>query len=363
MNSWPARVVVLAALTSGCTASYVAAIAPEGEANSASGSGSGEPTDSDTNDTLGSSDSSGEGGCELPQPLPGCDGAADPLRAPEIACYDGIAAARFESLEPSAWRRAREFGNATWVAAESEAVLVLSTGVLPEAGLVGEVNVEDSAGEFASVNNENPDGVSSLPAGIVATPGSASGTPYVDCDGVGDCSGTLQSAFDGTADDLVWFTFDATVPAGVGGYNVSVGFLSAEYPEAIGSDATDLFVWWHESQDYVGNLATWQGDAATVTGLAPRMHEFSGGHPMLLRTGMDGWTGAPCEANGQGADCPVGSATGWMQLRGPAVPGETIHLVAALFDQGPLDRDTVVVLDGFEWTCDACVPGESCGLQ
>ncbi len=350
---------MFAVLVAGCTESYVAAVAHESEPSAigaGSGSGAGET------DVAGSG-SSGEP-CAAPFPLAGCDEAVDPLRAPEIACYDGIAAARFESADVNAWRRAREFGNATWVAGDSEAVLVLSTGTLPEAGLVDEVNVEARAAELGSVNNDNQDSVSSLPEGIVVAPASASAMPYVECDGIGDCSGTLATAFHGAADDLIWFTVDATVPDEAYGYTMRVGLLSAEYPEAVGDAASDLFVWWHESQDYVGNLATWQGEAATVTGLATRMHEFSGEHPMLQRTGMDGRTGAPCDVAGeQVEDCPIGAATGWMQLRGPAVPGETIHLVAALFDQGPRDRDTVVVLDGFTWSCDACVPGESCGLQ
>lgn len=364
----PGGLAVLAALASGCTTSYVAAIAPQTEtdANTGSGSASSGPAESTDAEATGTSEgtgSSGDSGCAPPQPQPGCDRAADPLRAPEFSCYEDIAAARFESEAPNAWRRARELGNANWVSEESEAVLVLSTGVLPDVGLVGEVNVAAGAAQNASADNENPDAVSSLPAGIVPSPGAESDAPYVDCDGLGDCSGTLASAFGGSANDFIWLTFDATVPPDVHGYTVRVGFLSAEYPEAIGSENTDLFVWWHESEDYVGNLATWQDGAANVTGLASRMHEFAGEHPMLLRTGMAGRTGTLCDVAGQSVNCPIGAATGWMELRGPAVPGETVHLVAALFDQGPLDRDTIVVLDGFEWSCESCVPGESCGLR
>lgn len=239
---------------------------------------------------------------------------------------------------------------------------MLSTGVLPEPGEVGEVHVTASAAKNAAADNGNPNGVSSLPAGIVSAPGSPSGTPYVDCDGTGDCSGTLHRAFGGAAEDLIWLSLDATVPPGVLGYTVRVGFLSAEYPETLATQDSDLFVWWHESADYVGNLATWDGAAANVAGLGARMHEFSGEHPMLLRTGMDGTTGV-CEIEGVDMPCPLGASTGWMELRGPARPGETLHLVAALFDQGSLERDTVVLLDEFVWSCEGCVPGESCGLR
>lgn len=345
-----AAVVPLLAL--GCNASYVAAIAEETEGATGGGSvmsastdvTSGEDSttvDPSEPDSVGTADTTVEP-CDPPNPLEDCDASADALRAPEILCYDDVAAVNFESLDPDAWRRARELGNANWVSMESEAILVLSTGALPDTGKVGEVNVEPGAGEFSPTDNENPDGVA-LPDSVDAE--------------------LLGPAFGGQADDLLWFTFDATVPPGVRGYTIRVGFLSAAYPEDLDVDVGDLFVWWHESEAFIGNLATWQGRPATVSGLGDRMHEFAGDHPMLLRTGMDGTTGELCEVEGENVNCPVGATTGWMELRGPAEAGETIHIVAALLDQGALDRDTLVTLDGFEWICGGCTPGETCGLQ
>ena len=344
-----AAVVPLLAL--GCNASYVAAVAEETEGASGGGSSasSGNVTSSNDPTTLdGTAASSGDTEdttaepCDPPSPLEDCDASADALRAPEILCYDDVAAVNFESLDPNAWRRARELGNANWVSTESEAILVLSTGTLPAPGMVGEINVEPGAGELSPTDNENPNGVA-LPE---------------DVDGE-----LLGPAFGGQADDLLWFTFDATVPPGVRGYTMRVGFLSAAYPEDLGADVSDLFVWWHESEAFVGNLATWQGRPANVAGLGDRMHAFAGEHPMLLRTGIDGTTGELCEIEGETVNCPIGATTGWMNLRGPAEPGETIHIVAALLDQGSLERDTLVTLDGFEWVCDGCTPGDTCGLQ
>lgn len=349
-------------LLPGCNASFIAAVAQETGGGSESG-GSGE-LPAATQDGTGTDGTDGVStdapGCQPPEPFEGCDAAADPLRAPEFQCYVDVAAARFESADPDAWRRAAEFGNANWAATETDAVLVLSTGLLPEPGPQGEVWLAPSAAEMSAADNGNPDGAA-LPGTMVATPASA--TPFVDCDGVGDCSGTLATAFGDRANDLVWLTFDVTAPSGARGYALRVGFLSAAYPEDLSADVSDLFVWWHESADFVGNLATWQGAPATVAGLGPRMHEFSGEHPLLLRTGMDGTTGEPCDVDGQSVDCPIGAATGWMELRGPAEPGETIHIVAALLDQSAQPRDTVVVLDGFEWTCETCEAGLDCGLR
>ncbi|MCR9163841.1 MAG: hypothetical protein ACE37F_01135 [Nannocystaceae bacterium] len=345
-----AALVLLLAL--GCNATHIAAIAEESQGGSGGGSVTGEPfepstssegsTSVDTTATSTEPDETTAEPCVVPSPLENCDAAADALRAPEILCYDDVAAVDFASTDSDAWRRARELGNAHWVSTESEAVLVLSTGTLPSPGRVGEVNVEPGSGELSPTDNANPDGVG-LPADI---------DPQ-----------SLGSAFSGQADDLLWFRFDATAPPGARGYTIRVGFLSAAYPEDLQADVSDLFVWWHESEAFVGNLATWQGRPASVAGLGPRLHAFRGEHPMLLRTGIDGTTGAPCEIEGESVDCPIGAASGWMNLRGPAEPGEAVHVVAALFDQGPQNRDTLVVLDGFRWECEGCSVGISCGLD
>ncbi len=303
----------------GCTSTHVAAVADE------------------ASDTTTSQDdgSTTEGACAPPVHLEDCDAAADPLRAPEFACYDGVSRASFESLDTNAWRRTREFGNAFWVSQNTETVLALSTGRLPAAGDAGEVALSPGAAEDAPADNDNPDDAS-LPDPI---------------------------GLDIEADDLIWLRFDADVPPGVRGYTARVGLLSTEYPEGIGEDG-DRLVWWSQSTRFTGDLATWNGVPATTTGLATRMHEFRGGHPMLARTGFDGTTGQPCTIDGTRLpDCPVGASTGWMELRGPAAPGERLRIAVALFDAGTLDRDTVVLLDAFTWTCEGCEPGVDCGLQ
>ncbi|MEM6293495.1 MAG: hypothetical protein AAGA54_19640, partial [Myxococcota bacterium] len=102
----------------------------------------------------------------------------------------------------------------------------------------------------------------------------------------------------------------------------------------------------------------------TVTGLADRMHALRGEHPSLMRTGFDGTTAEACTIDGEELSaCPRGAATGWMELRGPATPGERLRIAIALYDAGTLERDTVVLLDDFDWSCEGCEPGVDCGLQ
>lgn len=360
---------VAVSLASGCVQTHVAAV----QADSAS-SDSGEDgfsADGDSGDaTLSDDTRDGDGAdsgvaCELPSIPSDCDATAEPLRAFEVLCHAGISAATFQSSDANAWRRTHEFGNAFWIGQDSTAVLALSTGQLPEPSPSGQVALDPGAGANASTDNANPP-AATLPDPVVSDVGSGDGTPFSACDGVGDCSATLAALVGaGPLEDLLWFRFDADVPPGVHGYRVRVAVLTAEYPEARQAAVSDAFVWWTSGEMFTGNLATLQGEPATVAGLADRFDAFSGDHPSLGRTGFDGRTGQPCTIAGeQVADCPVGAATGWMDLVGPASPGERISIVGALFDVGDAGTgDTVVLLDDWQWQCEPCAPGQDCGLQ
>ena len=330
------RLVVVVGLVA-CSPSYVAGIDPEGAADGSGGPASvGDSTatsdDDDDGDTTVGDD--GNADCTIPPRLPDCDAAADPLRALEVACWDGISAAEFRSDDPSGWRRAHEFGNAFWTAEDSTAVLVLSTGSLPDPDANGQVALEPGVAQLASVDNANAD---VLPDPLAPPPEGAR--------------------------DVVWFRFDADVPPDVAGYSVRFALLTAEYPEAVDANASDTFVWWHESEELVGDLATLDGQPASVPALASLLSAHAGDDPMLLRTGFDGGEGQPCTIDGESQpDCPIGASTGWLELRGPAIGGERISIVAALYDHGDALVDTVVVLDRFGWSCGSCLDDDSCGL-
>ncbi|MEM9462467.1 MAG: hypothetical protein AAGF11_50430 [Myxococcota bacterium] len=368
-------------LCAGCRQTYVAGIlqAGSGSAGSAGSTATGEgsmgtgegstATDGGScSTTMCADDSTGASECLPPSPIPDCDVDDDPLRALGVACYEGVSAVlaeTFTSPDPDAWRATREFGNAFWVSADSEAVLAITTGRLPVPGIAGELELEPSVGQ-PGVANDNPDGADPPPP-ISVTPGSnngAGGSPFLGCDGVGDCSDTLKSAWaSGAADDLVWFAFDVQVPERVTGYSAQVVLMTAEFPERVEDPASDTFVWWVSSESYTGNLATLGADPVTMTTLAPHV-TFVGEHPALLRTGMDGVLLESCTLGKEVYDqCPVGATTDWLSLAGPAVPGETMSVVVAVFDQGDDQLDTTVLLDGWQWQCEGCMPGVDCGLQ
>ena len=338
--------VVWVALAAGCVPTHVAAIDRGGTDTE---EGSGAVTDSGTDTS-----------CDAPSPRLDCGVADGPLQSSGLACHDSVTQADFSNADPGAWRAAREFGNAFWVSQNRDGLLVLSTGQLPDATPSGQVALSPGAGQLDSADNDNPV-AASLPSPINPTPGSSQ--PFVDCDGIGDCSHSLAPVWS-TADDLVWFSVELEVPAGVQGYVARVALFTAEYPERLESLSSDTFVWWASGQGFTGNLATYRGQAATVAGLAELLEQHTLDDQMLLRTGFDGGTGQPCTVGTvEFTSCPIGATTGWMTLRGPAEPGERLMVAAALYDQVDALLDTVVVIDDWRWTCSGCVPGESCGLS
>lgn len=369
VSPWVALVGVLCA---GCRQIHVAGIieAGSGAAGSTTGlivivEGSTATDEGSCSTTLCADDSTGAAECSLPMPIPDCDVGDDPLQALGVACYEGVTAEAFTSPDPDAWRTTREFGNAFWSSLDSEAVLAITTGRLPIPGIAGELVLDPGLAQ-PGVANDNPDGADA-PSPIDVTPGSndgAGGSPFVDCDGMGDCSDTLQGAWaPGSANDLVWFAFDVRVPEHARGYVAQVAVLTADFPERAEEPASDTLVWWVASESYTGNLATLGVDPVTTATLAPHL-AFEGEHPALLRTGMDGVLPDACTVGTDVYDpCPVGAATDWLSLAGPAVPGETMSVVVAVFDQSDDQLDTTVLLDGWQWQCEGCTPGVDCGLR
>jgi hypothetical protein len=314
--------------------------------------------------------------CEAPTGHAVCDDGPDPFRAIGLGCpgtrFDSTALVRstLDSPDETAWRLTRELGNAFWSPREGTSLLALTTGTLPLPDASGRIAIPFGQGFAPSGNNGNPDGAA-LPPPVSTAPGSnggAGGTPFVGCDGAGDCSDTLPALLPaaGPANDLLALSFEVEVPVGVHGFRVDLVWLSAEFPARVGAPANDAFVWWVSSEAYVGNIATLDGAPMTATGLRPQLLEANlvGNAPALLDTGLGGTTGQPCEYPWAAwAACPRGAASGWLTLDGPANPGEVLGLTAVLYDQGDTELDTLVLLDDWRWHCPGCTPGQDCGLS
>lgn len=318
--------------------------------------------------------------CEIPSGQSECDTTGDPFNAIGLGCSASsqdaipIEDAALVSADDGAWRIAAMYGNEHFTATANTRLLVMTTGVLPQPDGAGRLTLPVGPTRAANGNNGNPD-AQSLPAGVQATSGSAGGAggqPFVHCDGVGDCSETLPRHFE-AANDLVSFHFDVEVPAGTFGYEVDLAWFSAEFPERAGDPANDLLVWWQSSEKYTGNLATISTTSGvpepmSATGLAEYIvsqTDVTGTGALVTGTGFSGSTTSPCSPLGLGTypQCPLGATTGWLTLRGPVNPTETVTTIVALFDQGDRNLDTTVLIDNWRWDCAGCERVGECGLS
>ena len=311
--------------------------------------------------------------CEAPTGHSVCDSDLNPFHTLGLDCgaspTDSIALESevFAPSDASSWRSVREYGNPTFTRTEGNNLLAFSTGQLPMA-VMGVVTVPPEQTDMAGTNNANPDNTQ-LPAPIDPSSGTADGTPFGACDDVGDCSESLPGPWDagGPANDLVFLSFDVTVPEGVYAYQVDLAWFSTEFPLRSTVTGTDLAVWWQSSEAFTGNMATLEGQPLSADGLAPWLVDqgLLGGRDdvELMGTGFEGSSGLPCNSGaGTLDDCPHGASTGWLTMTGPVVGGETATMVLTVFDLFDNIRDTTLLADSFRWRCEGCQPGSTCGL-
>jgi hypothetical protein len=199
-------------------------------------------------------------------------------------------------------------------------------------------------------------------------PGSPDPMGFMKCDGVGDCSNTLQAQWDlgaGDPNDRMWFNFQVTAPAvakgavaDANGYSFDFAFFSAEFPEWVDTAFNDIFVVWQTSSEYTGNITFIKGQPLTVTALWPIDYQ---GECALFDPQCVG-EDPHLEGTGYRKD---GGATGWYKASSGVTPGETFGLSFAIFDMGDSTYDTTAILDNWRWDCEGCVPNEldSCGVQ
>ncbi len=225
-----------------------------------------------------------------------------------------------DSARPLARLAGTEFGTSgDWVAHEGDKLLIISTGTLVNPNAQGQVVLPAKDAQVGTPNT-NLDNVANLPNPIEPTDGSG-GTPFMNCDGMNDCSDTLEAqwALGGSrANELLFFKFDVTVPAE--GYEFDFAFFSSEFPEWVDTQYNDVFVAWSTSETYTGNVTFIEGQPLTITALDTSII-YEGNDPQL--PGVDGVGGGPM---GRGMMEPVSGGTGWFTASGSAAPGETFTI-------------------------------------
>jgi hypothetical protein len=327
-------------------------------------------TEPETSSTTDETDTGVDPDCQAPATQPPCDqGTSDIFKAIGLNCSNDLSSAIpitnpvIMSPDSTAYRVATYYGSAQdpmdpakkmWSPREGERMLVMTSGLFP--ALQADGGLLD---DFDSEPNGNPDFLPDLPGVMTIQEGSNNGnggTPFMNCDGVGDCSDTIYpqwtiQSLDNTANDVFYMSFDVTVPLGTMGYIFDFAYFSEEWPNYVDASVNDMFIVWSTSESFTGNVTFIDNQPLTVTALDPYM-TIQPGNPLLVDTGFD---------NGDGE----GAATGWFTAKGSAVPGETFTVAVSVMDLGDTIFDTVGILDGFRWDCKGCIPTEvmSCGVQ
>ena len=297
--------------------------------------------------------------CEAPGLLLVCDDKSDdPWHVLGLGCEGAlantipIAMPKFKS-KTVAYRAARGFGTAEdpnmpgalmFRPHEGEKFLVISTGQL--APLQPDGTLVEQQPQSTNANNFNPDAPDALPAPmspLVGSNGGQGGTPFQGCDGVNDCSDSIDPSWvlgNKDPNDLLWGSFEVKVPGGTYGFAFDVAYFSSEYPEYVGKQFNDMFIGWVSSETYTGNVTFLDGQPFTVTALAGEMEKsgFVGADPTLAGTGFEGH-----------------GSTGWVTINWKVNPGETFTFALAIMDMGDSSKATLALLDNWRWSCKGCV--------
>lgn len=321
----------------------------------------GEPDTSSTGGTSGTTAEDTTTGelCEAPGLLLVCDDKSDdPWNVLGLGC-EGALENTIPILNPKfqskvvAYRAAKGFGTALDPNApgellfrphEGEKFLVISTGQI--AALQPDGTVVEVKPQFENANNFNADVPDALPlpmSPVRGSNGGQGGTPFQGCDGVNDCSDSIDPNWVlGNTDpnDVLFGSFQVTVPPGTYGFGFDVAYFSSEYPDYVGEQFNDMFIGWVSSESYTGNVTFQNGQPFTVTALAGEMEQtgFIGADPALAGTGFEG-----------------GGSTGWVTINWKVSPGETFTFAIAIMDMGDSSKATLALLDNWRWSCKGCV--------
>jgi hypothetical protein len=188
------------------------------------------------------------------------------------------------------------------------------------------------------------------------------------------------------ARDSIMLKLRVRVPTNANSFSARMYFASAEYPEWVCGLYNDLFITLVDSSDNGNpadkNIAVYtQGNnewpvgvnlVSAAPGLFEQCTDGAIGQCNLLNQNYNGCT-ANNELNGTGFEtnavsdyCPpqssqIGGGTGWLIMSGNVTPGETMEIRFVIWDTTDSLFDSVVLLDRWEWSVQAALPGVTPG--
>jgi cysteine-rich repeat protein len=296
----------------------------------------------------------------------------------------------FNAADNASWQIARGFGSymhdddmdpntpdkLLYSPREGDTMLILSTGTIAAPNADGVVVQPPNSQAGFVGSNANPDLPDEMPAPMFALDGSNNGlggTPFKDCDGVHDCSDTLQYQWnviaDGDPNDKLWFTFKTKVPAGTFGYTFDFVFCSGEWPTFVDSSFNDLLVAWQvdptaDDPDADPPVDPYTGNVTFI----PDPNDPAKGLPLTI-TALDPYYDGPgytfAEPQLQGTGFEQHACSDWFTAKGGVQPGADLTIGFFITDLGDPYYTSTAILDNFRWDCKGCVPSEvdDCGVM
>ncbi len=153
--------------------------------------------------------------------------------------------------------------------------------------------------------------------------------------------------------DYVELAVTMKVPTNAKSFSFQFNFLSAEYPEYVGTQYNDKFLAILDSQSYQGNVSfDKNGNPVTVNvaffDVCDTADICNGQQQNVCSRNANELQGTGYEQNDQNG-LRIGGGTGWLTTTAPVTPGETATLRFILFDEGDHLFDSAVLIDNFQW--------------
>jgi hypothetical protein len=284
------------------------------------------------------------GDCELPPPI-SCDASSEsPLEAVGLDCLDGGIAASGGVFGPPDASYVYTGSLGPYAPREGEKFLILSTGTAahlwyPPEDLGPLFDCDEP--EYCPSTDFGV-GPAQAPAPITFEPVDEDRTCAEDPSlvGTGDCSNSLfEQWMQCQGGCEVWDSSELrialTIPAHTEGLAFDFAFMSVEWPMFTDSAFNDMFVAWLESEAWTGNVSF-----------------DKQGNPITVYAGFTDYTDD--ELDGTAMEGHAG--TKWLTTIFGVEPGESVQLVLAVFDMTDGLGDSVVLLDGFRFSCAGPTP-------
>jgi Putative metal-binding motif len=165
--------------------------------------------------------------------------------------------------------------------------------------------------------------------------------------------------------DYVELWLKLKVPTNAKSFTFNFTFVSAEYPEFVGTQFNDKFLVLLDSKSYQGNIS-FDGKKNPITVNAGFFDVCQSA--TVCNGKLKNLCGKPVsELDGTGYEDPdfslqpIGGGTGWLTTTSPVTPGEEATLRFILFDEGDHIYDSSVIIDNFEWQADPAMDPNTIG--